>query len=680
MTRVCCYPAFLTAILLVGPVGCTELPSSPEEHSTSEAIGTYVPQQGRLVLGFKNPDGRIFDFSTSQHPQTRVRAQGELFEGAVGGTAYDGLTFASADGTQLRIHGVTPPATPEGRWEYVVEQLPSGTTAWVPACEAPVPLVPYAEPLPDPVPAIAMTGVWVGPVYWNLSSYITLSCKTGVAAKCAGWGFPVDSQWPHVTKGGLIHWASGGDMMETCTRMARADYCANGMPNTLDGTPIQIDNVFDGLRSHDGMDFEAAWNGKAIADGASATNIPVVCLSKRRWSTLPLGGNCPAQVPDPRVTRKAKFCEDTDMEAKGALLYSSSSYMDAGLYSYNDPASHLYLTTASLIPQTQGLLPAWTFSPQPDVPFPAAGQIPRFEASIFAAALPVTIPAVDLRKLRSYRCASDLITTTSDLLDASCTELAHEGYVYPRNAADRAQLRRWVNRGTKRSYTTSISPTTMMAGGWNLVETVGGVLRAAIDVNIRWSALSGYTYSIDAQTAAGTWITSCIDSANIGSATSFAYQGICVGSNSYALNHADIIAFRVVATSTSNPSVTSDPQPYDGFSSDVYVPLVGPVAGPHSLITALTIRWPDLGPKMVYSIDIGLGSGDVLPCADTKLLADSTSYVHTGRCWTTGANAPASKIRVVKLCAYARDGDAPQTCGEAKLSGTTPTVDIKLKI
>jgi ADYC domain len=673
MMRVCRSSSLFTAILLVAPA-CTD--PAPGEHSTSEAIGTYVPQQGRLILGFKDPDGRIFDFSTSSHPQTRVRAQGELFEGTVGGAAYNGLMFASTDGTKLRINGVTAPATPEDRWEYVVEQMRSGATTWEPACEAPRPLVPYAEPLPDPVPAIAMTGVWVGPLYWNLSSYITLSCKTGVVAKCAGWGFPVDSQWPHVTKGGLIHWASGGDMMQTCSRMARADYCANGMPNTLDGTPIQIDNVFDGLRPHDGMDFEAAWTGKAIADGSPATNLPVVCLSKRRWSTLPLGGNCPVQVPDPRVTKRARFCEDLDMEARGALLYSSSSYMDAGLYSYNDPISHLYLTTASLLPQTQGLLPAWTFSPQPDVPFPAANQPTRFEASIFVAALPVTIPEANLVKLISYQCAGDLVTTTSGLIDPSCTQIAHEGYVFPRNAGDRAPLRRWSNTGTKRSYTTTISPTTMMANGWSLVETVGGVLRAAIDVNVRWSALPGYSYSIDAQTAAGGWITSCIDSAHIGTATSFAYQGFCVGNNNTALNHADIIAFRVVATSTSNPTVTSDRQSYDGFSSDVYVPL----AGAHSLLTAVEFRWNDLGPKMVYSLEVGLTTSDTLTCADAKLLGDSTSYVHTGRCWSAGANAPASKIRVVKLCAYLRDSGALQGCGDAKLTGTSPIVNIKLNI
>ncbi|MEO7729665.1 MAG: hypothetical protein ABIY55_01745, partial [Kofleriaceae bacterium] len=363
-----------------------------------------------------------------------------------------------------------------------------------------------------------------------------------------------------------------------------------------------------------------------------------------------------------------------DMEAKGALLYSSSSYMDAGLYTYTDPASQLRLTTASLVPQARGLLPAWTISPQPaGVPFPVAGQPVQFEATIFAAALPVTIPEIELVKLFSYRCAEDLITTTSQVTEPGCTKLLHEGFVYPRNAAGRAPLRRWFNPGVKRSYTTAISPTTMLAGGWNLVETMGGVIRAAIDVNVRWSSVPGYSYAIDAQTAAGAWITSCIDSATIGTATSFAYHGICVGSSNYALNHADIIAFRVVATQTSGPTYTSDPQLYNGFASDVYIPLTAP----NSLLTAVEIRWAGVS-AAGFSIDVRGPSGDWLPCVGTAALGDSTSYLHTGLCWTSGAHAPASKIREIRLCAYALGEPKPKACSEVKYAGTAPIVDIKL--
>jgi hypothetical protein len=103
------------------------------------------------------------------------------------------------------------------------------------------------------------------------STLFTFGCTTGVIAKCYRWGYR-----PWVTGyGNLV------TMHQTCTRVARADYCGNGVPHTHDGTKI---NIWDTLpppgpiQSHGGllpplgMLFEAGWN----TGGA-------VCLSRTRW-------------------------------------------------------------------------------------------------------------------------------------------------------------------------------------------------------------------------------------------------------------------------------------------------------------------------------------------------------------------------------------------------------------
>ena len=112
---------------------------------------------------------------------------------------------------------------------------------------------------------------------WNLhgdrvesSTMFTFGCTTGVIAKCYRWGYRP--------------WITGyGDMVsmhQTCTRLARADYCGNGQPHTREGTWV---NVWDrlpapgpiqkhGLLPPLGMLFEAGWN----TDGA-------VCVSRARW-------------------------------------------------------------------------------------------------------------------------------------------------------------------------------------------------------------------------------------------------------------------------------------------------------------------------------------------------------------------------------------------------------------
>ncbi|HEU4729958.1 MAG TPA: ADYC domain-containing protein [Kofleriaceae bacterium] len=116
-------------------------------------------------------------------------------------------------------------------------------------------------------------------------SLFTFGCTTGAIAKCYRWGYR-----PWVTGYGnlaITHW--------TCTRVARADYCGDGVSHTQNGTLI---NVWDDLgapgpiqaqgSTPPGMTFEAAWD----QNGAT-------CLSHARWS---LGGSVVAAACPNRLT------------------------------------------------------------------------------------------------------------------------------------------------------------------------------------------------------------------------------------------------------------------------------------------------------------------------------------------------------------------------------------------
>jgi len=446
-------------------------------------------------------------------------------------------------------------------------------------------------------------------------------------------------------------------MLQACTRMARADYCATGMPNTLDGTPIHIDDVFTYGPPDPAFPFEAAWPGIAWTDRAGIHRPPVVCLSKLRWSTLPLGGNC-AQVPDPRTNPKARFCDDMsslEMEQRGALVYSSSTFIDAGLYTYRDPSTGRRFTTASLVPDAVGELPIWRIAPPANVGFPVPSQpAPSFEATIFAAALPTPIPDTNLVKLNSYHCDDgDLITTTTALDSARCPQIVTEGWVYPPNTAGFAPLRRWHLDG--QIWTTATAPSTMLANGWVLDEVVGGVPRAALDVNVRWSAVSGaFLYALDVETRAGEWISGCIPSTT-GGVTSAVFNGLC---GTRAVNHADVIAFRVTASLLAQPSVVSEAS-YDGYASDAYVPITG---SPQS---ALALHWNAL-PGVQYAIDFSLG-GIWVRCDDGQQLANDTSYVHVQECYAGGPSAKLGQVRAARVCAVKNGVDV--SCAEQPYAG-----------
>jgi hypothetical protein len=102
----------------------------------------------------------------------------------------------------------------------------------------------------------------------------TFSCTAGAVAKCYRWGYRpwyLDPADPKLFE--RVHVG--------CTRMARADYCGDGMPHTKAGTTIfEWDNLQPPIATPLGqvpttMMFESGW----AACGA-------ICLSKFRWQQL----------------------------------------------------------------------------------------------------------------------------------------------------------------------------------------------------------------------------------------------------------------------------------------------------------------------------------------------------------------------------------------------------------
>jgi hypothetical protein len=90
------------------------------------------------------------------------------------------------------------------------------------------------------------------------ASKLSYACNDGVMNKCVRWGY--------------TPWAAGDDAYQTCTRMARADYCGDGVPWTQNGTMIDLFDDF-GVQERAGVEgftFEAGWS----IDGAVCVNAP----------------------------------------------------------------------------------------------------------------------------------------------------------------------------------------------------------------------------------------------------------------------------------------------------------------------------------------------------------------------------------------------------------------------
>lgn len=648
-------------LICLAMFGCAPTASPPGAAGVaSAALGSdgYISHQGRLLLGFVAPDVRRFVFPVSLG-RVRVTSDGELVGDAAGGTALKGLKVVSIAGSSrwtLRIAAVTRPASAGERWRYTLEQWDAASGTWEAACADPPQL--DGSTIGGKVPALAMSGWWrADGMYIDDPTAVSFACVSGVAGKCVGWGYAPSDVPPATTEHGVPSSASGADLLLSCTRMARADYCSVGVPNTFDGTPIHVHDVFGGGPSAGadpvpGFAFEATWPARAGTPNGAPSAPAALCLSKLRWSTLPLSGDCPLALPDPRVEVKARFCEDykpEELERLGALVMDDSSYLDAGLYTWSDSARASELTTTALVPGRVGTAPTWRGAPIAGLPLPPAGTPMRLEGTVFAPGL--TLPGLTegLVRLASFRCGDDYVTTAVDLSSA-CVRLGDEGLVYPPNTPARSKLRRWWSPARARSLTTTASPVELVDDGWQLVDVEGGVVRAELAVNVRWDRLAGASYSLDVQTRAGEWIAPCVGAARIGAAVATKIDGSCPDAYGRVIHSGDIAAFRLEWT-TSAGAHGSAVVPYDGVETEVYLSL------PSGTPTALALSWPDQGRRVSYAVDV-LAAGSWRRCAGRHYVANDDELLLHDRCPEDGAALALATVSAVRVCATP-DGATP---------------------
>ena len=101
----------------------------------------------------------------------------------------------------------------------------------------------------NPTQALILPGEWDQETGDRLSysaTSLTAACRQGALAKCAEWGY----------RPGLMP-----NTHQTCLRMVRADYDGSGVPHTLNGTEINVGDVY-GINyqaSEPGLMKEAEW-------------------------------------------------------------------------------------------------------------------------------------------------------------------------------------------------------------------------------------------------------------------------------------------------------------------------------------------------------------------------------------------------------------------------------------
>lgn len=98
---------------------------------------------------------------------------------------------------------------------------------------------------------------------------VTLACRGSVLAKCVEWGYEP--------------WRSPemADLHQACTRMARADYCGDGTPHTVDGTKIDVYDAYGVQQKVTAWPVEAEWGPEgATCVGGNALRLELLGIDK----------------------------------------------------------------------------------------------------------------------------------------------------------------------------------------------------------------------------------------------------------------------------------------------------------------------------------------------------------------------------------------------------------------
>jgi len=430
-------------------------PEGEEGHQSEQGTrlhGTVLPGLDRLSFSMSNA-------SNPAGPVTGVKIeQGQLKSTApaLQGTGFVNVKFTATVNNvpvTLRIAAAQPHTNVYG--DVTMPSVWRSNTVWEYRVKWSVQGGSEKDLCPNGTPALALPGTWNGSTYTHGTNDFAFAClpyrttaglflQGGVAAKCVEWGY---APWPSTDKrldGTTVTFPPLEAIRHyvTCTAMASADFCGEGKPNTLNGTPLTLFHAGN-VKTQPGADslsppfifrgavnqsyyFEAAWGLVDAGTGAPIVSYTALgasprvraqalCLTKKRWATLPPSGSCSikATLPDPRGAsltdpNRPKFCDDSnrdDLKGKGAVLFSYSKYLDGGLYRFKRNNTDQYIVTSMVEPgPTNG--PLYVLKPESRLTpsdFQLDGGVLSFEGPLIKADAPAAlVQQLGLRKLLRY--------------------------------------------------------------------------------------------------------------------------------------------------------------------------------------------------------------------------------------------------------------------------------------
>ncbi|CAF1237585.1 unnamed protein product [Didymodactylos carnosus] len=199
-----------------------------------------------------------------------------------------------------------------------------------------------------------------------------------------------------------------------------------------------------------------------------------------------------------------------------------------------------------------------------------------------------------------------------------------------------------------------------------------GSIQTLNTVDIRWTQLPLYQYSVDVVKRDGSAIGPCVAMNRIGATLGTTYVGVCPDSGNQLVDKGDIVAFRLFY-SMNNIWRDFVEAKYDGVSDQLAFYLPG------GITKQIVLRWNERITGTKYSLDIRRRDGTwITPCVGDVIIGSNIEYVFDGNCHMAKIFVEPHDITYIRMCSAINNDWARAICGGVPYDGKTIHVSITI--
>ncbi len=190
-----------------------------------------------------------------------------------------------------------------------------------------------------------------------------------------------------------------------------------------------------------------------------------------------------------------------------------------------------------------------------------------------------------------------------------------------------------------------------------------GSIQTLNTIDVRWTCIPSYQYSLDVVLKNGTWIGPCIGVGHIKDAPGVTYTGVCLDAGDRLIDKYSIATFRLFYSNDSLWKNFTEIS-YDGVSDQLAIFLPG------GFTQQIVINWNERITGTQYSLDVRRSDGTwIAPCVGNTFIVNNIQYVFDGNCRTASITIEPHDIISIRMCSAINNDWLHTICGTVPYDG-----------